>query len=79
MTSSQTTPSQALEARLLEMEIQQTYQDSAIEALEKTVAQQHQEIQLLNKKLSLLSEYIKSLPKESNLKPLEDENPPPHY
>lgn len=68
-----------LELRLQEMEIQQTYQDSAIDALEKTVGLQHQEIQMLNKKLSLLADYIKTLPKDSNIKSLEEEVPPPHY
>lgn len=68
-----------LHTKLQEMEIQQTYQDDAIETMERTIAAQHQEIQLLNKKLSLLADYIKSLPKDSNIKTVEEEIPPPHY
>ncbi|WP_130537375.1 SlyX family protein [Thiomicrorhabdus indica] len=68
-----------LHSKLQEMEIQQTYQDDAIETMERTIAAQHQEIQLLNKKLSLLADYIKSLPKDSNIKTVEEEIPPPHY
>lgn len=68
-----------LEQKIQEMEIQQTYQDDAIETMERTIASQHQEIQLLNKKLNLLADYIKNLPKESNIKTMEEEVPPPHY
>lgn len=68
-----------LEHKIQEIEIQQTYQDDAIEIMEKTIAAQHQEIQLLNKKLNLLADYIKNLPKDSNIKTMEEEVPPPHY
>ncbi len=68
-----------LEHKIQEIEIQQTYQDDAIEIMEKTIAAQHQEIQLLNKKLNLLADYIKNLPKDSNIKTMAEEVPPPHY
>lgn len=68
-----------LHSKIIELEITQSYQEGSIEALEKTVALQHHEIQVLNKKLSLLSDFIKNLSKDSGIKRPEEETPPPHY
>lgn len=64
--------------RLDSVEMNQTFHDENIEALEKTIASQHQEIQLLEKKIALLSDYLKTLRQEI-IKDPKDEVPPPHY
>jgi len=69
---------QAILNRIDELETNQSFHDESIEALEKTIAAQHQEIQLLEKKLSLLSDYLKTL-RQDIIKDPKDEVPPPHY
>lgn len=64
--------------RLDRVEMNQSFHDESIEALEKTIASQHQEIQLLEKKISLLSNYLKTL-QQNIIKDPKDEVPPPHY
>ena len=64
--------------RLTQVEMNQAFHDDSIEALERTIASQHQDIQLLEKKITLLSDYIKSL-KQDGIKDPKDEVPPPHY
>ncbi|WP_029407561.1 SlyX family protein [Thiomicrorhabdus sp. Milos-T2] len=64
--------------RIDQLEMNQSFHDDSIEALERTIALQHQEIQLLEKKLSLLTDYIKTIKQES-IKDPQDETPPPHY
>ncbi|WP_373017194.1 SlyX family protein [Thiomicrorhabdus sp.] len=70
--------SSELQERLHAIEITQAFQDDVIEALQKTVAQQHQEIQTLQTQLRLLSEYLKTL-REEGIKDPTQEVPPPHY
>ncbi|WP_178862414.1 SlyX family protein [Thiomicrorhabdus cannonii] len=67
-----------IQERLQQIEIVQAFQDDTLEALQKTVAQQHQEIQTLQRQLKLLSEYLKTLREESVRDPSQ-ESPPPHY
>lgn len=67
-----------LNQRLTQLEIRLSYQDESIEAMESTLASQHQSIQQLNRKLTLLGDYLKSL-KDDAIKPLSEETPPPHY
>jgi len=64
--------------RLTQVEMNQAFHDDSIEALERTIASQHQDIQLLEKKIALLSDYIKNL-KQDGIKDPQDEVPPPHY
>ncbi|WP_040725017.1 SlyX family protein [Thiomicrorhabdus sp. Kp2] len=64
--------------RLDRVEMNQSFHDESIEALEKTIASQHQEIQLLERKISLLSNYLKTL-QQNIIKDPKDEVPPPHY
>lgn len=71
------TTNQILE-RLTQVEMNQAFHDDSIEALERTIASQHQDIQLLEKKIVLLSDYIKNL-KQDGIKNPQDEVPPPHY
>ena len=71
------TTNQMLE-RLTQVEMNQAFHDDSIEALERTIASQHQDIQLLENKITLLSDYIKNL-KQDSIKDPQDEVPPPHY
>lgn len=74
----QTEQIDALTNRLHNLEINQTFHEDSIEALEKTVAQQHQEIQHLQNQIRLLSDYLKTMRQDAIRHP-SDETPPPHY
>lgn len=63
---------------VVELQTQSAFQAENIEAMEKTIAAQHYEIQLLNKQIKILSEHIKSL-RHDAVKDVRDEQPPPHY
>ncbi|VAW46314.1 hypothetical protein MNBD_GAMMA04-415 [hydrothermal vent metagenome] len=65
--------------RLAQLEINQSFQEESIESLEKTVMQQHQDIQRLERKLSLLTEYLKNMKQQGGIKHTHEETPPPHY
>ncbi|WP_028486605.1 SlyX family protein [Thiomicrorhabdus chilensis] len=67
-----------LQDKLHAIEVTQAFQDDTLEALQKTVAEQHQEIQTLKTQLRLLSEYLKTL-REESIKDPGQESPPPHY
>ncbi|MDG6772940.1 SlyX family protein [Thiomicrorhabdus sp. ZW0627] len=69
---------QELQDKLHSIEMTQAFQDDVIEALQNTVAKQHQEIQTLQTQLRLLSEYLKTL-REETIKDPNQEVPPPHY
>lgn len=60
------------------LEINQTFQEETLEALEKTITQQHQDIQRLEHKLTLLTDYLKTM-KQDAIKNPHEEAPPPHY
>ncbi len=63
---------------VVELQTQSAFQAENIEAMEKTIAEQHYEIQLLNKQIKILSQHIKSL-RDDAVKDVRDEQPPPHY
>lgn len=67
-----------LELNLQNLQTDFVYQNESIEAIEKTLAEQHNEIQLLKKQIKILSEHIKSL-KDDAVRDIRDEAPPPHY
>ena len=67
-----------LKQKLDDLEVGHAYHDDSIHELEKTVATQHQEIQLLRKQIAILSEHIKTM-REAAIKDPQDEVPPPHY
>ena len=69
---------QAIEENLCNIQADFLYQQESIEAIEKTIAEQHLEIQLLKKQIKILSEHIKSL-KDDSVRDIRDEPPPPHY
>ncbi|AZR82087.1 SlyX protein [Thiomicrospira sp. XS5] len=63
------------------LEVSSAYQEDVIEHLNKTLGKQHQEIQLLQTQVKVLSDYIKQLKYEigSDIKLPSEEVPPPHY
>ncbi len=67
-------PAQRIEA--LEILIMQ-HEDS-IESLSSTLHRQQLHIEKLDKTLEMLVQRLKSM-QDSEVKPLEDEAPPPHY
>lgn len=67
-----------IEEKLHDIEVTQAFQDDALEALQKTVVEQHQEIQELRHQLKVLSEYLKTL-REEFVRDPSHEVPPPHY
>ncbi len=73
---------QALSNQILTLEMNQAFQEDNMEAMEKTIVQQHLEIQHLQNQMRLLSDYLKALRQDagqSGIKSHEDEVPPPHY
>jgi SlyX protein len=73
---------QALSGQIQTLEMNQAFQEDSMEAMEKTIVQQHMEIQTLQNKMSLLSDYLKALRQDvgqGGIKNPEDEVPPPHY
>ena len=68
-----------LKEQVSNIEITQAFQDDTIDSLQGTVAIQHQEIQTLQRQLTLLSEYIKSMKQGSDIRLPSEEVPPPHY
>ena len=68
-----------LKEQMSNLEITQAFQDDTIESLQRTVAIQHQEIQMLQTQLTLLSEYIKNMKEGGNIRLSSEETPPPHY
>jgi SlyX protein len=66
--------------RLEQLEMMCTYQQDTIDTLNRTVGQQHQQLQLLQKQINILSDAFKTLKTEqSGIKPVSEERPPPHY
>lgn len=67
--------------KLQDIESTLAFQEEEIVALNKTIGRQHQDIQMLNNKLNLLSDYIKTLKVNADLgiKTSDEEMPPPHY
>ena len=67
-----------LEQRLEQLESKTAFQDLTIEELNQVVTQQLMDITRLNERLRLLTERLKATP-GSNVAPLSEEVPPPHY
>lgn len=67
-----------LEQRLEQLESKTAFQDLTIEELNQVVTQQQMDITRLNERLRLLTERLKATP-GSNVAPLSEVVPPPHY
>jgi len=67
-----------MDARLTELEVKLAFQDDLLEALNQTVAQQQQQIDLLQAEIRVLYQQMKSL-QPSHMAEAADEPPPPHY
>ncbi|MBO1925168.1 SlyX family protein [Thiomicrorhabdus sp. 6S3-12] len=64
--------------RIETLEIAISHHEQMHVEMEKTLADQYTQIQMLEKKLGLLKDYIQSL-NEQVIKRPEEEIPPPHY
>lgn len=69
---------QADEARLTDVEVKLAFQDDLLEALNRVVAEQQRQIDLLQGEMQLLYGQLKSLQSGMSDQPVED-SPPPHY
>lgn len=67
-----------LEARIEKLETTVAYQEQVIDDLNATVTSQWQEIDLLKRQLSKLSEQVREVEANPALAS-QDEPPPPHY
>lgn len=67
-----------MESRIEELEIRYAHQDSALEALTAQVQAQERKIDELNARVSYLYAQLQTL-SPSNIAPLSEETPPPHY
>ncbi|WP_372988123.1 SlyX family protein [Marinobacter sp.] len=67
-----------LEARLDELEMRIAFQDEVINTLSEQVAKQEMDIRELWEAKRLLHKQLKDV-SPSNIKPEEEETPPPHY
>jgi len=65
--------------RIIELEIKAAYQEDLLQALNKIVSEQQQQIQRLEKTCQLLNERIKSLSTESSVNGASIDEVPPHY
>ena len=65
----------SIEERLIELEICVTDQDQTISELNDECVRMSKQIDLLIKQQKMLMEFLK----ESPVKPLSEEVPPPHY
>ncbi len=66
------------EARLDELEVRLAFQDELLNTLSDQVAKQEMELRDLWAAKQLLHKQLKEM-SPSNIKPEEDETPPPHY
>ncbi|GAA0850381.1 SlyX family protein [Marinobacter szutsaonensis] len=67
-----------LEARLDELEMRIAFQDEVINTLSEQVAKQEMDIRELWDAKRLLHKQLKDV-SPSNIKPEDEETPPPHY
>ena len=67
-----------LEDKLVGLESRLAFQDDTIQALNKIVVQQQQQMDLFAKHLQHLSQQLRDL-KPSDIGPESEEVPPPHY
>lgn len=64
--------------RLIDLEVKVAFQDDLLESLNRIVAEQQQQIELLRQEVRLVYQQVKTL-QPSMIAAPEDEAPPPHY
>lgn len=69
---------QELQDKIIELESRLAFQDDTIQALNKIVAQQQQQMDLFEKHLQHIGKQLRDL-KPSDIGPESEEVPPPHY
>ncbi|MES3040159.1 MAG: SlyX family protein [Pseudomonadota bacterium] len=67
-----------MDARINDLEVKLAFQDDLLEALNHSVAQQQQQIDLLQAQMRMLYQQMKTL-QPSDQAVEADEPPPPHY
>lgn len=67
-----------MESRLTNLEVKLAFQDDLLEALNRTVAAQQTQLDLMQEEIRLLYQQLKSLT-PSQIGTAEEEPPPPHY
>jgi len=72
------TETQALEEKLIDLEIRLTHQEDHIQSLDKVIYEQDQLITALTKKVKQLDSKLLTMGEENILSAAEDK-PPPHY
>ncbi|MBN2646784.1 MAG: SlyX family protein [Thiotrichales bacterium] len=65
-------------ARVEQLEITVAHHEQMHQAAEKTMVEQFTQMQTLERKFSLLTRLLQTL-NQDELKPLAEEQPPPHY
>lgn len=67
-----------MENRIINLETRIAFYEKTIDELNSVVFEQAKEIRILQQKMELINEMVKSAG-NSILKDLKDETPPPHY
>ena len=67
-----------MDERITELEIRLTHMEDTLDVINQTVIDQHQLIDMLQLKITILEKKLKSAA-ESNVASEKDETPPPHY
>ena len=67
-----------MESRLTNLEVKLAFQDDLLESLNRTVAAQQLQIDMMQEGLRMLYQQLKSLA-PSQMATEEEEAPPPHY
>ena len=67
-----------MDSRLTDLEVKVAFQDDLLEALNRIVAEQQQQLELLQAQLRLLHDQLRSI-QPSLIGDSADEPPPPHY
>jgi len=67
-----------MESRLTNLEVKLAFQDDLLESLNRTVAAQQLQLDLMQEELRMLYQQLKALA-PSHIATHEEEAPPPHY
>lgn len=68
-----------MEERLTELEIRLTHQEDTLDTLNRTVIEQHRQIDRLQLQISMLEKKLKTAIESSPVAHESEESPPPHY